>query len=184
MMATTHGYAGLALVVPLAVLVPELALPAAVGAIAGGIFPDFDVAFEHRRTLHFPVYYGVLTVPAVLAALLWPAPLTVGVAAFTAAAWIHSASDALGGGPELDPWRNPCDEGVYDHARQRWLTARRYVRYDGSPEDFLLGGMLAIPALLVFDGAVQALVLAGLIVSLGYTIVRRRIPDWVPEQLQ
>lgn len=184
MMATTHAFAGLLLIVPVAYHVPEFAVPLAAGAMAGGIFPDLDVAFEHRRTLHFPVLYGVLAVPALALALAWTTPVTAGLAAFGAAAWLHAASDVLGGGPELDPWTNPRDEGVYDHVRGRWLRARRIIRYDGAPEDLALGGILAIPALLVFDGTIHVLIAAMLVVSIAYAFVRRQLPDLVPESMR
>lgn len=181
MMATTHGFAGLALVAPVAYAVPELATPLAVGAICGAIFPDLDVAFEHRRTLHFPLLYGFVAVPAVLAAAIAPGAVTAAVAAFAVAAWLHAASDALGAGPELDPWRRSSDRAVYDHLRGRWLRPRRWIRYDGAPEDAMLAVGLAIPALVVFDdvGWVTAAVAVGLVVSIGYTLVRRRLVDWV-----
>ena len=184
MMATTHVFVGLALLTPLAYAAPEFAPALALGAIVGGLFPDFDVAFDHRRTLHFPVYGGVLAIPVAIVAALSPSTLTVAVAAFVLAAWLHAASDALGSGPEIDPWRNPTDRAVYDHFRGRWIRPRRWIRYDGAPEDAVLGASMAVPALLVFDGTVQVLVAGGIVVSLSYALVRRRIPDWTADRFQ
>ena len=184
MMATTHALVGLTLVAPLAYVYPEFAPALAVGAIVGGIFPDLDVAFEHRRTLHFPVYGGLVAVPAAVGSFLSPSSLTVFLAAFTAAAWLHAASDTLGSGPELDPWRNPTDRAVYDHFRGRWIRPRRWIRYDGAPEDAVLAVSLAVPVLFVFDGTVQALVALGVLVSVSYALVRRRIPEWAAGRFQ
>ena len=184
MMATTHVFVGLALLTPLAYAAPEFAPALAFGAIVGGLFPDLDVAFDHRRTLHFPVYGGVLAIPAAAVAALSPSTLTVAVAAAVLAAWLHAASDALGSGPEIDPWRNPSDRAVYDHFRGLWIRPRRWIRYDGAPEDAVLGVSLAVPTLFVFDGTVRTLVAVGIVVSLSYALVRRRIPDWAADRFQ
>ena len=184
MMATTHVFAGLAVVAPVAAVAPEFAVPLAVGAIVGGLAPDFDLVLDHRRSFHFPVA-GV--VPAALGAalvLLVPTPLTAAIAAFAVTAWLHAASDALGGGPEMDPWRNPSDQAVYDHVRGRWLRAKRWIRYDGAPEDAALAVALAVPALLVFDGWLRALVLGGVVLSIGYALLRRRLVAWTPDWLE
>ncbi len=184
MMATTHVFAGLAIVAPLAHVAPEFAVPLAAGAIAGGLFPDFDLAFEHRRTLHFPVYGSVLAVLATIGAVLVPSSPTVGFAAFAVAAWLHAASDALGNGPEFDPWTDARENAVYNHFAGRWMQARRYVRYDGAPEDFALGLALAVPALVVFDGRVRVVVAAALVPAFAYTIFRRQVADLVPAWLE
>lgn len=183
MMATTHAFLGLLLAAVVATVAPEFAVAAAVGGVLGGIFPDLDVAGAHRRTLHFPVYYWVPTVPAVALALFLPTETTVAVALFFLAAALHSASDVLGGGLEPRPWEGTSEKAVYVHPLGRWLRPRQVIRYDGAPEDFLVGAVLAAPALLVYDaGPVRTAVYAGLAVSLVYTLVRRRMMDVVPER--
>ncbi|WP_435360972.1 metal-dependent hydrolase [Haloarchaeobius sp. DFWS5] len=184
MMATTHAFVGLLLAVAVNAVAPEFGIVAAFAGLAGGTFPDFDLAAVHRKTLHFPVWYSVATVPATIAAVLWPSAATVGLAVFLAAAAIHSASDVLGGGLELRPWEATSPHGVYVHPWKRWVAPRRYIRYDGAPEDFVVGALLAVPGLLVFDGWVQRLVLAGLAVSLFYTAIRKRLPELTPEQFR
>lgn len=183
-MATTHVFAGLAVVAPVAALCPEFTLPLAVGAIAGGLAPDFDLAFAHRRTLHFPAAGVALAGPAAAFAVAFPSSATVALAAFAVAAWLHAASDALGGGPEMDPWNDRSERAVYDHVRNRWVRPRRWIRYDGAPEDAALAVALAVPALLVFDGWVQTIVLGGIAVSLAYALLRRRLVAWVPDWLE
>lgn len=184
MMATTHVFVSLALVAPVAVVVPELSLPLAVGAVLGGLAPDVDLLLEHRRTFHFPVLGLAVTVPMVSIAVVVPSSPTVAVAAFVATAWLHAASDALGGSPEMDPWTDPTERAVYDHLRDRWIRPRRWIRYDGAPEDAALAVVLAVPALVVFDGWLTAVVLGGIVVSLGYALVRRRLVDWLPAWLE
>jgi len=183
MMATTHAFAGLAAVAPVAYAVPELAVPLAAGALCGGIAPDLDVAFAHRRTLHFPVYGIGPAALAVVVAVVAPGPLTAGIAAFAVAAWLHAASDVLGGSPEMDP-SDPSDRAVYDHRRGRWLRPRRWIDYDGSPGDAALAVALAVPALIVFDGPIATVVAVGIAVSLGYALVRRRLVDWMPDWVE
>jgi hypothetical protein len=183
MMSTTHAAAGLALAAAFALLAPALGLPAAlgvaaaVGALAGGVFPDLDLVATHRKTLHFPVYYGLAAVPALALAALEPTALTVGAVFFLVSATVHCASDVLGGSVEARPWEAREQRAVYLHARQRWLPARRLIRYDGAPEDLAAATLLAVPGLLVFDGELRAITVAMLLVSAGYVAVRKRLPD-------
>ncbi|QSG03340.1 metal-dependent hydrolase [Natranaeroarchaeum sulfidigenes] len=179
MMATTHGFVGLAIAAAVAVIAPELAVAAAIGGIAGGIFPDLDVLAEHRRTLHFPGYYTMVALPALGLAYVVTDVVTVGVATFLVAAAVHSLSDALGGTPSAAPWKSDLDHGVYFHAADRWLPAKRWIRYDGAPEDFALGAVFALPGLVVFDGSIRYLALTGIAVSLVYTVFRRPIGNAV-----
>lgn len=184
MMATTHVFVGLALVAPVAYAVPELAIPLAVGAILGGLFPDFDLVLTHRRTLHFPVVGSIPGVLAVGAAAVVPSAITAGIAAFAVTAWIHAASDALGGGPEMDPWNNPTDRAVYDHARGVWIRPRRLIRYDGAPEDAAVATILAVPPLVVFSGPIRWVIGGGLVLSLAYALLRRRLTEWTPDWIE
>ncbi|MFA9425768.1 metal-dependent hydrolase [Natronorubrum sp. A-ect3] len=184
MMATTHVFAGLAVVAPIAYAVPEFAMALAVGAILGGLTPDFDLVAVHRRTLHFPLGGLAVVIPAVGLAVSVPSNATVGFAAFAVAAWLHAASDAIGGGPEMDPWNDRSERAVYDHVRGRWIRPRRWIRYDGAPEDAALAVVLAIPAVLVFDGWISAVVLGGVAMSLVYALVRRELVAWVPDWLE
>lgn len=177
MMATTHVFTGLAIAAPVAVLVPEFAPFVALGAILGGLFPDFDLYVGHRKTLHFPVYYSACAFVTAVIAVAAPTALTLGIALFFAAAAAHSVVDVFGGGLERKPWRGTSSRAVYDHYHGRWIAPRRWIRYDGAPEDFFLGVFLALPALAVFDGIVRTLVLALLSVSLVYTAVRKPLVD-------
>ncbi|QLK27587.1 metal-dependent hydrolase [Natrinema zhouii] len=184
MMATTHVFAGLAVVAPIAYLVPEFAATLAIGSILGGLAPDFDLVLAHRRTLHFPVAGLAVAVPAVVLATVAPSSLTLALAAFAVAAWLHAASDSIGGGPEMDPWNDRSERAVYDHVRGRWIRPRRWIRYDGAPEDAALAIALAIPALLVFDGRFTAVIVGGVTVSLVYALCRRRLVAWTPDWLE
>jgi len=178
MMATTHALAGVLLAVALDAVVPGAGggLPLLAAGV-GGLFPDLDLLWSHRRTLHFPIYYPVAAVAAAAAAVAFPGPVTVAAALFLAAAALHSVSDTLGGGLELRPWEGRSDRAVYDHHRDRWLAPRRVVRYDGAPEDLLVATALAAPSLLLLDGAARLAVVATLSISAVYVLFRRRLVD-------
>jgi hypothetical protein len=186
MMATTHALAGLLLAIPVAIVAPEFATVAAIGAVAGGVFPDLDMPWAHRRTLHFPVYYSVAAIVAAGVAVTVPTRESVGAALFLAAAGLHSLSDSLGGGLELRPWEATSEQGVYSHYHGRWWRPRRVVRYDGAPEDAVLSGLFALPALLVFDGRVETVVLGAVAIGVVYTVVRRPMVaagQWLVDRL-
>lgn len=184
MMTTTHAAVGVLLAAPLALVAPEFAAVAGLTAVAGSVFPDLDVAFEHRKTLHDPVLYWVAALPAAGVALLAPGPATVGAAVFLGAAAVHCVTDVAGGGLGLRPWEVDDDRGVYDHLRGRWIAPRRWIRYDGAPEDLVAVVALSVPGLVVFDGPVRALLVAGVAVSVVYTAVRKRLPEWAPGLLE
>lgn len=194
MMATTHVLAGMALVGATAQLAPEFAPVALIAAAVGSAFPDLDLLGEHRRTLHFPVYYsiaalvaGVLAAVAVIAA---PAATTtavvVALAAFLAAAALHSVMDAFGGGLELKPWRGTSDRAVYSHYHGRWIRPRRWIRYDGAPEDVAFAVALAVPTLLLSSGWMRIAVGALLVLSVAYGLIRKPlvgVGEWLVDAL-
>jgi hypothetical protein len=191
-MVTTHALAGLALAAGVTAVAPELGGPLpAVAAAAGGIVPDLDLPGDHRKTLHFPVYGSLAAIPAVGLAALAPSPATVALALFVVAFALHAASDALGGGLELRPWEATADRAVFDHARGQWIPPRRWIRYDGAPEDLAVAGALAVPALVVFDAPVTTGVYVALAVSVVYALVRKplvtvaeRLSGNMPEDLR
>ncbi|SFK73817.1 hypothetical protein SAMN04487950_0849 [Halogranum rubrum] len=180
MMSPTHTAMGVVLAVPLLAVAPEFAVVGALAGIAGGIFPDLDLFVgEHRRTLHFPVYYWLFALPVSVVAAVQPTTLTVALALFALSAAVHSVVDWFGAGPEPRPWADPSNQAVYLHPSGRWLAPKRWIRYDGAPEDLLLAGVLSVPGLLVFDGTVRTLTVVGLVVGVVYTVVRKRVPDYV-----
>lgn len=180
MMATTHALAGLALAGVWLLVAPEHATVAFAAGALGGAAPDLDtVVGTHRRTLHFPALGWAVAVPAVGLAALVTAPWSVALAAFCVAAAFHALSDWLEGDAGWRGWERERDEAVYCHLTGEWLAARRWVRYDGSPEDLLLSAVFAGGLSLVTTGPVRWLAVALLTVSAAYTLVRRRLPDTV-----
>jgi hypothetical protein len=177
MMLPTHVLAGMLLAAPLVRVAPELAPVGFAAGFLGGLLPDLDMYTGHRKTLHYPVYYSVLSVPALLAAVLAPSALTVGVALFILGAAFHSVADMYGGGLELRPWEGTSDRAVYDHHRETWIAPRRGVRYDGAVEDLALSVGLAAPLLLLVVGPLRQVVIGTLVVAAVYTLLRRRLAE-------
>jgi len=175
-MVVAHVAVALAFAVPIALVAPEFASAAAVGAIVGGVFPDLDLLVgEHRRTLHFPVVGLALAVPGAILALLVPTPSTVALALALAGFGVHSASDVLGAGEELRPWERTNANAVYDHVSGRWWKARYVFPYDGSPQDLLLAVGAGAPVLVVYDGPIRWGLGAALGVAVVYAVLRRRL---------
>jgi len=180
MMATTHAAMGAALALAAARVAPDLAAPAVLAAFCGGLFPDLDaVVGAHRRTLHHPELYSALAVPATGVAAVYPVSVTVAVAAFLGSAALHSVSDVLGGGLGLRPWIEDDHRGVYLHTQGRWARPRRWIRYDGAPEDLVLVTALTIPVSLA-GGPTRWLALAGLAVSVPYALFRKPLTERYP----
>ena len=177
MMLPTHVLAGMLLAAPLTRVAPELAPVGFAAGFLGGLFPDLDMYTGHRRALHYPVYYTVLSVPALLAAVIAPSALTVAVALFLLGAALHSVADVFGGGLELRPWEGNSDRAVYDHRRGTWIAPKRGVRYDGAVEDLALSVALSIPLLVLVDPPLRAVVIGTLVVAVVYTVLRRRLAE-------
>ncbi|SEW31365.1 hypothetical protein SAMN05216285_3990 [Natrinema salifodinae] len=175
-MLPTHALVGLAIALPVAIALPESANVVLFAGLLGGIVPDLDLYLGHRKTLHYPVYYTVLAAAVVTVALFVRMSLPIAVAVMLIAAAVHSIADVFGGGLELRPWEATSDRAVYDHHRDRWIAPRRWIRYDGAPEDLLLTVAVAGPLLVTLDGAFRWVVVAALTVATAYTVVRRALP--------
>ncbi|MHB9287022.1 metal-dependent hydrolase [Halobacteriales archaeon Cl-PHB] len=180
MMLPTHALVGMLLALPVAAVAPEFASVALLGGLLGGGFPDLDMYVGHRKTLHFPVYYSVAAATVAPLALLAPTVWTVGLGTVLVGAAVHCVTDVFGGGLELRPWEGTSDRAVYDHHRERWIAPRRWVDYDGSPQDLLLSVSVGLPLFLVVDGPFQWLVAVLLGVAAAYTTLRRRLADLAP----
>ncbi|SEO92553.1 hypothetical protein SAMN04487948_1089 [Halogranum amylolyticum] len=173
MMATTHALAGIVLGTLVFLVAPDVGIVPVAAAALGGLFPDFDLYAGHRKTLHFPVYFSLAAVPATVLAFAVPTVASLSLALFLLAAATHSVMDAFGGGLELKPWEATSERAVYDHFRGRWLPPKRWIRYDGAPEDLLLAAVFAVPPMVVFDGPVELAVGVAIAVSATYVLLRK-----------
>lgn len=173
MMLPTHALVGLAIALPVSFAVPESAGLFLLSGLFGGVFPDFDLYVGHRKTLHFPVYYSVLGLLLLPVAVFVQTGWLIAVTIALVAAAVHSIMDIFGGGLELRPWEAKSERAVYNHFQDRWIAPRRWVRYDGAPEDLLLSLSVAGPLLFVVDGRFRWIVVGALIVSVSYVLLRR-----------
>lgn len=180
MMLPTHALVGLAIGAPLLWLAPESAPTALAGGLLGGIWPDLDLYAGHRRTLHYPTGYSLAAIPAVLVAVVVTTPVPIGLAVAVIAAAAHCQMDRYGGGLELRPWENTSERAVYDHVAGRWHTPKRWVRYDGAPEDVGLSLLVGLSLVAVVPTTFRWLVVAALIVAIGYGLLRRWLAALAP----
>ena len=179
-MLPTHALVGLAVGAPLLWLAPESATAALAGGLLGGIWPDLDLYVGHRRTLHYPTGYSLAAVAAVLVAAAVGSPLAVGLAVALVAAAAHCQMDRFGGGLELRPWENTSERAVYDHVAGEWRAPKRWVRYDGAPEDVGLSLLVGLPLVVVVPPLFRRLVVAALIIAIGYGLLRRWLAALAP----
>ncbi|WP_229504752.1 metal-dependent hydrolase [Natrinema versiforme] len=167
-----------AVVVALPVLGDHVGVPLLLAAaFVGGVAPDADLLASHRKTLHYPVGFSALSGVSLGAFLLTSSPGLLVLTVAVGGAALHSVSDVLGGSAEREPWNPVTENGVYNHALGRWHRPRRYVRYSGAPEDFLV--CLAFAAVAISAGATPAAAdtaLVGLVAFAGlYSLCRKRL---------
>lgn len=179
MMGFTHLFMSLSLAALVVPITSEYVAPPAVFVIAliGGLSPDLDLVARHRRTLHYPAIFPLLTFVSLALFLTTGAAIGLLCTLLFGTAALHVLSDILGGSAEQAPWDPVTEFGVYNHLLDRWHRPRRIVQYSGSPGDFLLGGGFATIAYLspattvAMDGAIVGLtVIAG-----GYSLGRKRL---------
>lgn len=180
MMLPTHVLIGLAVAVPVAMAFPEHGTAVLVGGIVGSILPDLDLYAGHRRTLHYPTLYVIAAGPAVLVAIVLQRPLVSGIAFVLLAAAVHCRLDRYGGGLALRPWEERTDRGVYDHVKGMWRAPKRWIRYDGAPEDLGLAVGLAAALWFVAPASFQPIVALAVLVGTVYAVLRRRLAELAP----
>ncbi|ELY67891.1 hypothetical protein [Natronobacterium gregoryi] len=177
-MVTTHVLVGLVVALPVVVFAPDHAPTALAAGVAGGFVPDLDVVAAHRKTLHHPVSAVLGAATCLPAAVVAPSSPTIGSVTFLAAVACHCFGDIASCGLGARPWNTPpSNRAIYDHVRGRWLPPRRWIRYDGAPEDLLVAFLVAVPLLVALEGGWQLLVVALLAVSVCYTLARKRLED-------
>lgn len=174
-MTTTHGFVGALVGLAVASVAPVHAPLVVVVGFLGGVLPDADLLATHRRTLHFPCLSALVASPVALAAFVSPTPPLLLLAVLLLAMAVHCVMDVFGGGVETRPWEATSELGVYNHLTGRWIRPRRWIRFAGAPEDFLLASAAGLPTILLTTGRVQF----GLVVVLAgsglFTAVRRRL---------
>ncbi|WP_254280685.1 metal-dependent hydrolase [Haloarcula marina] len=180
MMLPTHAVFGLALATPLALLAPEFATAALTGGFVGGVLPDLDLYAGHRRSLHYPTGYTIVAIVSSIGAAILRMPVLVALAFLFVGAAAHCRMDRYGGGLELRPWEGTSEKAVYDHVRGRWRTPKRWIRYDGAPEDIALMGLVGVPLAVILDSPFRWAVVVALLIGCTYGLLRRRLAELAP----
>ena len=171
-MTPNHGTAGLLLSLTVTRWHPELAVIVAVSAFVGGILPDADLKLTHRKTLHYPAYYGIVTlVFLVLAVISNSVVVVVGLYFFGAAA-LHCYADYFVG-IEKPSDETDGDGVLYLHPRKKWVGPKEIIKYAGSPGDLLVGILLAVPPLLYYGDLPFWLTVLSVSGSLLYFVKRQ-----------
>ncbi|ELZ96951.1 hypothetical protein C440_04218 [Haloferax mucosum ATCC BAA-1512] len=177
-MAPTHVAMSLAFAAAVAVVAPAAAPLVVVAALVGGVFPDLDmVVGVHRKTLHQPELFAAGTLLFGALAVATRDPTAIAAATGSAAAALHCAADYAGGSSEPNPWEATTDRGIYVRTAGGWVAPRRLAAYDGSPGDLALAAALSIPGFVTLDSGARAVLLVSLVVGVGYTAVRKRVPQ-------
>ena len=175
MMTTTHALVGALVGATTAAYAPELTPTAVAVGFVGGALPDADLAGTHRRSTHYPVWGAVTAAVVVGLTALLASPAAILLAVFSVAAALHPLSDVFGGGVERRPWEATSERGVYNHAGGYWVRPRRWIRYSGAPEDAGLAAGVAVPVLFLTGGQLRDALLAVVLVSCLFALVRRRL---------
>lgn len=159
-----------------------MSLYAALAGFTGGIFPDLDLAFNHRKTFHYPIIFSDLVVITGIVALINPSLVSITVFYFLLSAAVHSLIDVFSGGLETRPWIPSDDRRVYSHTLGKWFKPKRWIRYDGSPEDLVLSMVIATACYVFYTGLFEDIVVLTFLIGLTYTLLRKKIVDWTPER--
>jgi len=167
MMTPNHATAGLLLALTATRWHPELRSVVAITAFIGGVVPDLDTKLEHRKSLHYPVYYGILTGLFLLAATVVDARLLVIGTYFFAVAALHCYTDLFVDVEKASD--EPDGDGIiFVHPMDRWVGPVTLVRYAGSPEDLLVGLLLAVLPLIEYESVPFALTVIAVAWSVLY----------------
>lgn len=138
-MFPTHIMKGLVLISPLLYIYPELSDPIILCTIIGFSIPDLDIiAFQHRRTLHYPLLGFLPYIFSISLFLLTSSEFFLFASILFFSIHIHAISDIFGGSLEPEPWEQNDERAVYNHLKSNWIKPLRLVQHDGSKGDLVL----------------------------------------------
>lgn len=180
-MVFTHILLGIALAAIVSLLLPVNPNTLVVAGLVGGGFPDIDMLLTHRKSLHYPVIYSILSVMLLIVYAFSGSVLVILLLLGTSAAALHSIMDILGGGKEMRPWRKTDNRAVYNHITKEWIHPLR-VFYDGSATDLILAILLGAIAIWILPRRLWPLILGLILLSVLYTLLRRAVTKWIPEK--
>lgn len=173
MMTTTHALVGMLIGTTSLTWNPSLLTHTVVAGLIGGIIPDLDLIFEHRKTLHMPIYYTLGAVISIPVLLHSPSIISAFTAYLFFSLSIHTTLDIISGGLAPKRHKHPQPYPIYDHFRGKWIS-KKVIRYDGSPEDITVN--ITVGALVIFllNGYFQFIAVLLILISLSYFFFRMR----------
>jgi hypothetical protein len=180
MMVTTHMGCGfvvgftLALILALLTSSPTVlglsGFLAVCGAL-GGFIPDIDriehlgpIRMTHRKTLHYPIGYGILALVLVYIGIILNAKCLY-LASLFLGAWLHSFMDIF------DDFYLDPDHGVYEHIRKKWIKPRRLIPF-ASRREWSLQSLCDVAAISISPFISGIYTLSGwILTALTYLVV-------------
>ena len=136
-MITTHILVGGCLGLLSTFLSPGHVTTAILAGMVGGMVPDLDIFMEHRKTLHRPIQFTVLSILLLMLVMVQPSELTVVLAFTVSSMLLHSVFDIFSNGKTMRPEIETDDRAVYNHVKSEWIEPRRWV-LDASRPDLII----------------------------------------------
>jgi hypothetical protein len=133
--------------------------------VLASTFPDLDVLFNHRRTLHAPNIYAISGIILL--------PLSEPAALFLLLASLHCFLDMFGG-LGIKPWE--CEKAVYDHIRGKYIKSKIGI-YDGSKGDFAILAFLSAGTIYYSSGIIIYITIISITLGFIYTFFRNMFSD-------
>lgn len=174
MMTATHMLLGMLLGYILGFIQPDIAPYLLIIGFIGGMLPDIDIAFKHKRSLHFPFYYSLIVAITLTSTIFFSSVEAVMAFTFFGAATLHCLTDVFAGSLETALGRQENEKTVYLHPENRWINSVNLIRFPGAPEDLMLSLLIGVPLLIVIQGPLEWLTAATLALGTAYSVMRFR----------
>lgn len=147
MMFSTHILAGATLGLLASFLSPSMVPVAVLAGMIGGLLPDIDMFFEHRKTTHRPFQYLALVAVFSVAFFFQGGAYLLFAAFLLGSMTLHSFMEIFSNGKTMRPKKETDDRAVYNHFAGNWIEPRRTV-IDASFRDLLCTVVFSIPVLI------------------------------------
>lgn len=155
-------------------------LPIVFMGMVAALLPNLDLFMEHRKTLHRPFQYAVVSIVLLGLVAFRPHPGVVALATVFTSLALHSWLKSLTEGQGLREDAMDAERAVYDHIRDQWMSARELTPMGGIP-DVVIGlsaGFLAI----TFAPESAVLIVPVMAVSVVFAATRKRIVTRIPDR--
>lgn len=170
-MTPNHMLTGLLLGYGVVFVNPEILLAASILGFFGGLFPDIDAVLEHRKTLHFPVYYTIFLMTLLVGYFFVGLPALLAISFFFLSASIHCITDYFVV-IEKDSNEESQNGVIYLHPFDKWVGPKPIIKYAGSPQDLLIGLLLGSVLLYISSGLIFWISVLTLILGVIFSFYR------------